>query len=159
MRTQGTPRPLSEYALSFWISGRPVATNVREAAELARTDLVARRVDGETYWLVDGKAVSRRSPSVHLLPAFDEFLVGYQDRSAVLDPAHRRRVNGGGGMLSPSVVVDGRIVGTWRRTIGRDAVTVAVSPFARLTARDRELIGAAAGRYGRFLDGEVRVSF
>ena len=131
----------------------------REAVELARTTLASERVGGETYWLVDGKVVSRRSPSAQLLPAFDEFLVGYRDRSAVLDPAHGRKVNAGGGMLSPAVVIDGRIVGTWRRAIASDAVRVTVSPFARLTAREREAIRAAADRYGEFLNGQVRVSY
>jgi len=149
------PATLKDFA---WWTGLP-AGQTREALELVRGELVSKQEGGETYWLVDGKTVPRKSPSAHLLPAFDEFLVGYQDRSAVLDPAHRRRVNAGGGMLSPSVVADGRIVGTWRRSIGRDAVTVAVSPFARLTASEREAIRTAAGRYGRFLDGAVRVSF
>lgn len=54
--------------------------------------------------------VSQRSPGAHLLPAFDEYLVGYRDRSALIDPAYVRKVNAGGGMLSPAVVIDGRVV-------------------------------------------------
>ncbi|TKJ35142.1 winged helix DNA-binding domain-containing protein [Blastococcus sp. CCUG 61487] len=51
-----------------------------------------------------------------LLPGFDEFVLGYGDRRHVLDPAFAERiVPGRNGMFLASVVVDGRIVGTWRR--------------------------------------------
>jgi hypothetical protein len=149
--------PATVYDFAWW-TGLGLG-QAREALALAQGSLISERVDGEAYWLVDGKAASRRSPSVHLLPAFDEYLVGYRDRSAVLDLAHVRKVNAGGGMLSPAVVVDGRIVGTWRRAIGSGAVRVAVSPFRRLSGPEREGVGAAAGRYSRFCGAAVRVSF
>ena len=50
-----------------------------------------------------------------LLPGFDEFVLGYGDRTDVLDAAHADRiVPGGNGMFRPTVVRDGRVVGTWR---------------------------------------------
>jgi len=43
-----------------------------------------------------------------LLPGFDEFLLGYRDRSAGLDPEHRDRiVPGEKGVFNPTVVADG----------------------------------------------------
>jgi hypothetical protein len=65
-----------------------------------------------------------------LLPGFDEFVLGYGDRSAVLDPEHSDRiVPGGNGMFRPTVVHEGRIVGTWGFT-GRGAErTVTATPF------------------------------
>lgn len=50
----------------------------------------------------------------HLLPGFDEFLLGYQDRSAVLAPEDAPRiVPGGNGVFKPIVVEQGKVVGTW----------------------------------------------
>jgi hypothetical protein len=65
-----------------------------------------------------------------LLPGFDEFVLGYADRSAVLEPEFSGRiVPGGNGMFRPTVVHDGRIVGTWQWT-GRGAKrTVTATPF------------------------------
>jgi len=55
--------------------------------------------------------------SAHLLPGFDEYLLGYSDRSAVLDPADAQRIcPGGNGMFSPTMVIDGHVTGTWKRT-------------------------------------------
>jgi Winged helix DNA-binding domain len=140
-----------------WWSGLTLS-DAREALDIAKAKLDSRRVDGVTYWLVDDKIVSRRSPSAHLLPAFDEYLVGYRDRSALIDPAYVRKVNAGGGMLSPAVLIDGRVVGTWRRTLARKAVAIAVRPFGRLTGRERDAVAATGDRYGEFLGMGARVS-
>jgi hypothetical protein len=148
------PATIRDFA---WWTGLPLGQS-REALELAKGGLNADRVGGETYWLVDGKTVSRRSPSAHLLPAFDEYLVGYRERSAVLDRAHASKVNAGGGMLSPAVVIDGRVVGTWRRALGNDEVAVTVRSFGRLNRREREALAGAADRHGRFLGVAARVA-
>jgi hypothetical protein len=67
---------------------------------------------------------------VFLLPGFDEFVLGYADRSAALDPRFADRiVPGGNGMFRSTVVSDGRIVGTWRRTGRGAARTVEAEPF------------------------------
>jgi len=89
---------------------------------------------------------------VHLLPGFDEYLLGYRDRSAVLDPAHAQRIcPGGNGMFNPTIVIDGVVTGTWRRTFKGGAVVVETTPFRSLTAAENSALAAAADRYGRFL--------
>jgi hypothetical protein len=61
-------------------------------------------------------------------------------------------------MLKPALVVDGRVEGTWRRTIEKGAVSIEVSPFRKLTDRDRAGVGAAADRYGEFVGLPARVA-
>ena len=62
-----------------------------------------------------------------------------------------RRLNAGGGVLAPAVVLRGQVVGTWRRTLGRDDVTIALRLFDQPARRDRDLIADAASRYAAFL--------
>ncbi|HSY38788.1 MAG TPA: crosslink repair DNA glycosylase YcaQ family protein, partial [Polyangia bacterium] len=81
----------------------------------------------------------------------------YRDRSAVLSAGDARRINAGGGLLAPTVVVGGRVVGTWRRTLGRGVVTIALSLFGKPAPRDRIRIEAAAERYGAFLGLETNI--
>ena len=101
-----------------------------------------------------GENRKRRSGAVPraawLLPAFDEYLVGYKDRSAVLDPVYAKRVNAGGGLLNPAIVVDGQVIGTWKRVIKRNAVAIARSLFRRLKKDEERMVAAAEERYGQF---------
>jgi hypothetical protein len=60
-------------------------------------------------------------------------------------------------MLKPTVVVDGRIVGTWRQNRSRAGITIAVEPFRALTDTEVEDLRQAARRYGRFHDCEVEL--
>jgi hypothetical protein len=103
------------------------------------------------------RASRRRTPTAYLLPAFDEYLIGYADRSAMLAARDVKRINAGGGMLNPVIVIDGLIAGTWRRTIERAGVVVTLEPIRKLTAAERGAIDAVAARYGAFLGAPVRV--
>jgi hypothetical protein len=81
---------------------------------------------------------------VFLLPGFDEFVLGYADRSCAVPPEFADRiVPGGNGMFRATVVSDGRVVGTWRRTGSGSRRTLAAEPF---TAFDAALERAVAER-------------
>ncbi|WP_426624104.1 winged helix DNA-binding domain-containing protein [Leifsonia sp. McL0607] len=121
-------------------------------------DAVSRlEVDGVAYLvtaeLADRAASApetrRERESVHLLPAFDEYLLGYQDRRAVLDDEHFNRiVPGGNGVFQPTVVARGRVVGTWRRPGGDGAVDL--QSFVLLTATQQRAAALSAEAYRRF---------
>lgn len=120
-------------------------------ARAALHDAGASIVEEDGMWRpVRPRRASARSPAAHLLPAFDELAVAYKDRSAALE-----RVRGVArpqvGLLSPSVVVDGQMVGTWARTRGKGAVTVDLKPLCAWTSDEREAVEAAAERYAAFL--------
>jgi hypothetical protein len=90
-----------------------------------------------------------------LLPPYDEYTVAYLDRRAALDPRHAAAARNG--IFSPTILVDGRIIGTWTRQLTRDAVTIALTPFAKLTGARRQAVSAAAERYGRFIGRPARI--
>ncbi|MGG7308179.1 winged helix DNA-binding domain-containing protein [Curtobacterium sp. AB451] len=98
-------------------------------------------------------------PTAHLLPGFDEYLLGYADRTAQLDPVHADRVvPGGNGIFLPMAVVRGRVVGTWSRSERSRDVRVTVTPFEPLDAAALRALEAAAGRYGAFLATPVSLA-
>lgn len=110
------------------------------------------------WWAPSAELRTALSPAAHLLPAFDEFLIGYRNRDAVLDPRHVRRINAGGGLLSPCLVVDGVVRGTWRRTLTRHAVELQVTWFTPPRRREDDAVDEAASRYGAFLARAPRVA-
>jgi hypothetical protein len=98
-----------------------------------------------------GKARDRGPMCVRLLGAFDAYLLGYRSRAFALDQRFAKRVQAGGGWIHPTVVVDGRVVGTWRPQRSPDSVIVAIHPFTHL---DSVVVGSLekdAADVGRFL--------
>lgn len=100
-----------------------LAADVKAGVALARPALEELEVDGTTYLMdpatPERLAAARREAPVHqaelLLPGFDEFMLGYGDRSAALPAEFASRIcPGGNGVFSPTVVVDGQVVGTWK---------------------------------------------
>lgn len=91
-----------------------------------------------------------------LLGAFDTYLLGYRDRDLLLDPAHAKRVNSGGGMIAPTVLVDGRIAGTWRTKRTARQTKVVIEPFTTLPRSATAGLESEVDDYGRFL-GEAAV--
>jgi hypothetical protein len=88
------------------------------------------------------------------LPGFDEFLLGYKDRSLLLaTPEHLQAVvPGGNGVFRPTLVRDGQVAGTWTRTLTRGRLLVEARPLVPLGADDREGFRAALSGYAAFLE-------
>jgi hypothetical protein len=142
-----------------WWSGLTSA-DVRAAIAGADSGLQCDRVGDAVCWhawRAQRSAVprSRQFPHAVLLPPYDEYTVAYQDRSAALDPAHAAAARNG--IFSPTIVIDGRIAGTWTRRLTTGAVTIALTPFAPLTAERLRAVAGAAGRYGRFIGRTARI--
>jgi Winged helix DNA-binding domain len=147
------PATLRDYV---WWSGL-TTRDARAGIEIAKAGLVQENLNGLTYWHVPSKSVLRRtSPSVHLLPNYDEYLIAYKDRGVTA-----------AALSSPGVfdayghpfIVEGRLLGTWRRAIGPKRASVTVSPFRALNRSERRDLDAEVARYGKFLSLPVTVSF
>ena len=143
--TSRGPATISDFM--WWTSLE--AREARTALEAAAPSLTAESIGGETYWFDGARSVAEK-PGTFLTPAFDEYLVAYRRRDAVLDPDHVKLVNAGGGLLGPCIVHDGRILGTWRRATTKEGLRVELSFFEPRKRIDRA-IRDAEQRYLRFL--------
>jgi hypothetical protein len=68
-------------------------------------------------------------------------------------------VPGGNGVFANTLVVDGRVVGTWRRRELARSVDLTATPFARITATDRRRLAAALEEYGTFVGRPSRITW
>jgi hypothetical protein len=136
----------------IWWTGLKVSDAKAGLANVA-SRLEHRLVDGEEYWMSPASSPLAHDSSLLLLAPFDEYLVGYRDRTAALD-SHRANeiVPGGNGIFLPILVNKGRVVGTWRRTIQRDRVIMTATPFAPFSKSQAKAFAAAAESYGRFVN-------
>jgi hypothetical protein len=132
------------------------ATDARAGLEMTKADLISETVDGQMYWMSSKRPrVKRDSATAYLLSAFDEYMLGYKDRSASLEAQYARYIWPGGGTFSPTIVIDGRVVGTWKRTFKKGTVVVVPSPFTSLSEGQKRAIAVAAERYGKFVGMSV----
>lgn len=157
LRSHG-PATLRDFA---WWTQLPL-TEVRAAFQEVRGQLEELEFKDDSYWmspetaaLLDSGVPAARS--LYLLPGFDEFVLGYTDRTPVLAPEHFDLiVPGGNGVFKKTVVAAGKVTGTWvLRGTGRSAVVVpemfdAAQPLGPAAQRT---FAKAAEEYLRFLAG------
>jgi hypothetical protein len=147
--------PVTEKDVAGWLA-HPLGF-ARQALALLGDRVVREDVDGVT-WLthVDARPAPDGPGGVHLLPQWDEFLLGYKSRDVTLPDEHVTRVVPGRNMVfQPTLVIDGEVAGIWRRKAARDTVVVEVTPFTRLTARAQRGLEASSAAYGSFLGCDV----
>jgi hypothetical protein len=147
--TSHGPATLNDFA---WWTGL-TKTEARAGINAARPELISKTVDGKEYWLSGstGEAPKSDTEDIYLLPGFDEYLLGYTDRSAALATEHAGKVvPGGNGVFRPVIVVNGKITGTWQRAVKKNAVEITLSPFTRLKFSEEKL-AQAAQQYSDFL--------
>jgi hypothetical protein len=138
-----------------WWSGLS-AREARFAIDAVGHTLVQETTNQQTYSMTAEPAGGPRSkPVVHLLPAFDNYLLGYKERDTVLDPTYRKRVNAGGGIPKPSLLLNGRVAGVWKRRVSKGATSISVDPFRTFNGDDERALAEAVEQLEAFLTTPV----
>jgi winged helix DNA-binding protein len=105
-------------------------------------------------------AVTSAEPfrGVRLLPGFDPFVNELPRRTdELLAVAHHERIYRTAGWVTPVVIVDGRIAGTWELAAGKRG-GIDVQPFGRWRATARRELTDEADRLAAFLDRPLAVT-
>jgi hypothetical protein len=153
------PATVADFAWWAGIAKTEASAGIEGAADGLRH----KKTGGIEYWsLTDRVGASPVSHhTVHLLPGFDEYLLGYTDRSLQLGGTRESYAAtiSANGMFSATVVIGGKVVGTWKRTLRREHVDIALRTFRKLAPAEKAGLTAAAERYGRFLGLSARVTY
>jgi hypothetical protein len=134
-----------------WWSGMNLS-DARKGIGLNKQRLAYEVLDGEAYWFSSAMPVRQISDgpaprSIYLLPAFDEYAIGYKDRSAILGPdRHNQSVNG----LRPVIIMNGQVAGTWKRTWQTGKVVIETFPFTALGKIPGRRMKIAGENYAEF---------
>jgi hypothetical protein len=129
------------------------AADARAGLEMAKHGLESGTTDGQVYWGPPVSSPLRAPRQAYLLPDYDEYIVAYKDRMAMLGETGAERYGSWhyGSWPHTPIVLDGRTLGSWRRTIEKGAVVVAAKLLAPIAPAHVKAVRAAAERYGRFL--------
>ncbi|MDR1482549.1 MAG: winged helix DNA-binding domain-containing protein [Synergistaceae bacterium] len=99
--------------------------------------------ENREYFFAEGLPDSGEIPGCIFLAGFDQLLMGYRDRSRVMDERHKRYVTTNTGIVHPTVLLDGRIQAKWKK----NGVKLTVTPFCKISQKNRKRIA----QYGKEL--------
>ncbi len=140
--------------MAAW-SGLPMS-KIRVAWRQIATELIEVEVAGSSAWMLKTQVawldeLVSPIPIVRLLPRFDIYLLGYHNRDLAVPSEYAKLVNAGGGILHPTVVVDGRVGGIWKSRRQKDHVDIIVEPFEELASEVYPGLEAEVADLSRFL--------
>lgn len=133
-------------------------TDTHRAIELAGDQLATLIISGVTYWL-DPATRESSEEALYLLPGFDEYILGYRDRSAALAPEYNSRIISKNAVFPATIVQNGQVVGTWRRTLKAKKVIMQATAFTSFSQNTRQLIAEKAIVFGQFTGLPVELTF
>ncbi len=140
-----------------WWSGLSM-TEARHALEMVKSEFISEVISSETYWLTNSfPTFKNEAPKVHLLPAFDEFLISYKDRTASLLMENHKRTVSNNGIFYPIIVINGQVSGLWKRIIKKHSVVVEVKLFEPVSPMLDQMIKEKIDTFGLFLNKEIKI--
>ena len=151
-----SPAAVRDFA---WWAGITL-TDAHKAVDGLSPGVIAVKTDGEALL---SKTDTRNTEydankGVYLLPGFDEYMLGYKDRSVILDAGDLKKVVGSNnGLFSNTIIAGGRVAGTWKRILKKDTVEIDVKLFAPLAATQQKLLMKAIDGYAGYHEVEAVV--
>ena len=145
--TSHGPATLRDYV---WWSGLTVK-DAKTGIDAAGQVLQRITLDSRAHWLAaSGARESKSGRSLYLLPNYDEYLIAYKDRGSIRDGI--RAASTPLSIEFPHfLVIDGKLRGTWKRTVRAERATIELRPFRLLNPDERRRLDAEAARFGKFV--------
>ena len=147
--------PATPADMAFWSGLR--LSDAKRAWAAIQDRLVAMETDRGTRWALPSHEGPAPRGLVRLLPAFDEYLLGWRERAIVASVEQWSRVNRGGGWLHPVVVHDGRLVATWRMERSSKTLSIEIRPFDRLPAAVARGVATEAAGVATFFNSSANL--
>jgi Winged helix DNA-binding domain len=142
--------PATVKDLSWWSS--LTGADVKRGLHLVGDALQSNVVDGTTYWSATPLPARAAPPRAHLLQGYDEYAIAYSESRHVLDiGGYAGSVLGGAAMFVHAVLLDGQVIGHWRRRTEGKAVVVDIQLGRPIDAGETAALDDAVQRYGGFV--------
>jgi hypothetical protein len=153
--TSHGPATLQDF---IWWSGLSVS-NAKNALEMIRSGFTSEKVGTQMFWIPDSFSIPEVfKKSVHLLPAYDEFIISYKDRSASIPFKDQATMISNNGIFRPVIVINGQVKGIWKRTIKKDKAIIETQFFKSTGKPAKNMIEEPAGSFGDFLNQKIEIT-
>ena len=150
------PASLNDFT---WWSGLPVF-EARQALEMIKSGFVSETIGSQTYWMPQSlhHPPKQSRPSMYLLPAFDEFIISYTDRSAMLSSENYQKSISKNGLFKPVILLNGQVVGLWKRIVNKEKILIELAFFKTHGKPIKSLILQASQILGEYLEKEIAIN-
>lgn len=146
------PATLSDFS---WWSGLSMA-DCRTAVEMVKGNLESEKADNQVFWydpsLNEQVPATKNPRRIFLLPAYDEYIISYKDRSAVLTYENHGLTVSSNGIFRPVIVLDGQVIGLWNKTIKKGKLIPDISWFIKPESRILKQLDQAFKEFALFLE-------
>jgi hypothetical protein len=140
-----------------WWSGLTMS-DAKKALEFNKEILISFEFKDQTYWMANTNSEFRsKQGEIFFLPAYDEFLISYRDRSASLTMVDNKKTISDNGVFYPVILQNGQVTGTWKRTIMKKRVTLTRNTFISATPDQENLYLKGIKRYSDFLGRDTEL--
>ena len=147
-----------------WWAGLSV-TDGKKGIGLLSTGIEQVNVGDKQYWFLPGPETSsitphrpsslRGLPAALLLPAFDEWIIGYTDRAGLFATEHERKLITTNGIFRPVLLCNGLAAGSWRAEEKRGVFSVSKEWFHPVSAMVQKAMKTAEKKYISFKVGST----
>jgi hypothetical protein len=144
--TSHAPATLADFV---WWSGLKT-TDARKALQSIEKEMETFQHNGVLHYFPKDSQSITSTPHALFLPAFDEYVIAYKDRSLILNPDWGKYAISNNGVFKPIIVLDGQVVGIWKRSFKKESVVVEPELFKSLNASEQKLLEQAAGKYAAY---------
>lgn len=152
--TSHCPATIKDFS---WWSGLSVK-DANNSLEMVKSNFISETINSKIYWFTNSISKAKNvEDTVHLLPAYDEFLISYKDRSAALPQRLNNKAVSSNGIFYPTLLLNGQIIGLWKRTTTKDKVVISINPFKQNNKKTNVFISEAADRFHHFLGKQIEI--
>lgn len=134
----------------IWWSGLS-KNDAKKGIEMNSTYLCSMQIADRLYWMPIDLTCSLPTETIHLLPAFDEYIISYKNRSDVISPEHYNKIIVSNGIFKPAIVLNGKVIGTWRNITEKKNKAVDVALFEKISDKQHETLENALSLFSSFL--------
>ncbi len=139
-----------------WWSGLPMG-DARKGIDALKNDFVSEKINNQIYYFKSNNPTAQTAETIHFLPAFDEFLVSYKDRSASIAPHFKELAMTSNGIFKPVIVVNGQVIGIWSRTIKKNTLIVDCQYFNPDITLSKDIVAEKLKPFGDFYGLKIDV--
>lgn len=150
--TSHGPATLKDF---LWWSGLSVK-NATLALKNIEKEFDSFLFENQVYWhKSDNATKSIENELLHFLPAFDEFLISYKDRTASISLANQSIAFSNNGIFRPIITLNGKVIGIWKREVKKEKVSIETHFFDKPSYLDDKMILEATQGFAAYLGKEI----